>query len=116
MFTKMNASSVKIDVRNSMNVTKLGLKHRTVGIKFLVKAQAQAHLWEEEEKTCSPPRLPIFLSKATLKMKEDSSWLSNFLPPTSNFPKENLFLNKKHSPENRMPKSWSMKTPHGCNT
>lgn len=37
LFTRTNASSVKINVRNSMNVTKLGLKEYTVGIEYLVK-------------------------------------------------------------------------------
>lgn len=33
----MNANSVRINVRNAMNVTRLGLKEYTVGIKYLVK-------------------------------------------------------------------------------
>lgn len=46
----MNASFVEIDVRNSMSETKLGLKQCTVGIKYLVKAQTQAHWgWGERK-------------------------------------------------------------------
>lgn len=71
----MNASFVKIDVRNSMNVTKLGLKQCTVGIKYLVKAQTQAHLWGGGRKDMQSSLFAHFLifTKATLKMEEDSS-------------------------------------------
>lgn len=71
----MNASFVKIDVRNSMNVTKLGLKQCTVGIKYLMKAQTQAHLWGGGRKDMQSSLFAHFLIfiKATLKMEEDSS-------------------------------------------
>lgn len=74
LFTKMNANSVKINVRNSTNVTKLGLKEYTVGIKYLVKAFNKAHIFGKREKRQAVLVCPFSIfTKATLKMEAHSS-------------------------------------------
>lgn len=98
-----------------MNVTKLGLKEYTVGIKYLVKTQNKAQTWGgKEEKTCclSLPGLHLYYNNVENGGTQQMTFKLPTPDLTSYFPNEKLFLNRKHTPENRMPKSWSVKTLH----